>query len=325
MGRAGRLVVDNSILSATAKCSTYAFTRYALGLATRQEALALGAGSSIHLGLAAWLDGASPGDAVRRMAEDYEERVERHLRLTERRQLGADDKRFEPAWVEAVFSQWLDRNAESWPFKVLEHTAETPVSAPFPAAVPSGRDVIYVARLDAIVRKWDSAGKWSMDHKSTKKVTDWWKDKQKTSSQFSGHLWLSRAKKGEMELEGVVANVIELPDPHRSERICPDHHLSFQECSVRHAGGTYLYITRSEPEMDGWFLTAKQLTRRYDGLTIRAEQEGIEGVRHVRMDGRFNDSCAFCELKEWCRLGRNTSKNAIRSMFVEDPWDPLAP
>jgi hypothetical protein len=325
MGGREQLVVDNSILAATAKCDTYAYSRYALGLSTRQESLAMAAGSAIHLGLAAWLGGASRADAVSVVATDYESAVSRHLRLTERDRLSADDRRFEPAWIEAIFEQWLERfEGTAFPFKVIEiGSTERPVSADFEMDTRRGRGVTYVARLDAVVRRWTAGGRWSMDHKTTRKATDWWIEGQKISSQFSGQLWLGRTLG--RPFEGVILNVIEIPEPHTSEGTCKVHKVSYQECSIRHAGGTFVYVQRSEPEMQAWLKSARRLVQRYEQLFDRAADSGIEGVKDVSMQGRFNGSCTFCEFREWCRLGRPTSASAVRATFLADPWDPLRP
>jgi hypothetical protein len=317
------LVVDNSILSAVAKCDTFAFVRYACGLNTREESLALGAGSAIHKGFQAWLEGQGNDRAIEVMAEDYEGRVERFLRLTDRHALGKDDKRFEPAWVEAIFTQYLNRYDGRWPFKVVKATAEKPISAPWPGA-SHGRPIIYVARLDAIVRKWEAGGKWLLDHKTTRKVSDWWIEKEKISSQFTGQLWLAREQGIVAGAEGVLLNAMEIPEPHRSDKICPLHKISYQECSIRHAGGQFVYVTRHEAEMEAWKFSAQRLIKRYGNLVNWAEEAGIEGVGEVQMQGRFNQGCVFCPQKEWCRLGRNTKPAALRTTFVEDTWNPLA-
>ena len=328
------LVVDNSILSAVAKCDTLAYVEYALGLRTREESLAIAAGQAVHRGLRTWLDGGGIAGAMDAMAVYYERAVDLHLAKTKRAELGADDRRFAPEWVEAVFQQYLDRYEGKWPFKLVAGTPEKPVSAPFPATVPSGRPVVFVARLDAIVRKWESGGKWSLDHKTTKRASEWWIEKEKVSSQFSGQLWLSRQDamksilreksilKEDYSLNGVILNVIEIPEPHKSQGICKDHKVSYQECSVRHAGGTMVYVTRTEAELEAWQRTARRLTLRYDRLQTLARERGIAGVVEVQMQGRWNQSCTFCSQREWCRVGRPTSAGAVKASFVEQPWDP---
>lgn len=322
MAQNGTLVVDNSILAATAKCDTYSFVRYGCGLATRADSLALAAGSAVHLGLAAWLRGEGQEQAVKVCAEDYEAAVDRYLRHIRSDSLPAADKRFEPAWVEGILDQYLTRYADKWPFKPIGAATEKPIHAPFPIELKSGKKVQYVARLDGMVRRWESGGKWSLDWKTTKRVSDWWSDKQKVSSQFTGQDWLQR-QVGNEELQGVVVAAIEIPEPHKSDKKCKDHQVSYQECSIRHAGSDFIYITRHDAEREAWFYTASNLIRRFERLQGRAGTDGIEAVTEVQMTGRFNDSCTFCEMKEWCRLGRPTREANVRATFVEDRWDPM--
>ena len=120
----------------------------------------------------------------------------------------------------------------------------------------------------------------------------------------------------------MIVHAVELPSPHTSDRKCREHGVSYQECTVRHATYTYIYITRSEAEMDAWLMTAQMQARAFAGLKQLAEERGIAGVSEVMMQGRFNDGCTFCSMKEWCRLGRNTSPRAVKATFVESPWDP---
>jgi hypothetical protein len=320
---ADTLVVDNSILSATAKCSTYSYVRYALGLNVRGEALPLEAGQAIHIGMESWLGGASIKDAVKAMARHYEGAVDGYLRSLEQDNLTSKDARFEPARVIAIFHAHLQKLEDRFPFKVLKSGLEEPISAIFPEVDGVEREVRYVARRDALVRKWEEGGKWSMDHKTTKRITDWWQDKQKVSSQWSGQVWIGR-QLGEDEIEGVIIHAIELPEPHTSDRNCREHNVPFTECSIRHATYDYVYVTRSPAEMEGWELSATKLIQKYAWLTRKAERLGIEGVSEVPMEGRFNEGCVFCSMKEWCRLGRNTNPRVVSATFRLEPWNPLA-
>lgn len=318
------LVVDNSILAATARCPTYAYVRYACGLATRKTSLALASGSALHVGLAVWLETDDIKAAVEACADNYEPAVDRYLQKIEAKELPADDRRFEPEWVTAVLHQYLTRYQGKWPFKVLKGSTEKPVSAPFPDAnLPSGKSVLYVARLDGIVRRWTEGGKWNLDWKSTRKASDWWISKQQTSSQFTGQRWLAE-QTGSDEIEGVILAVLELPEKHRSENKCKDHKVNYQECSIRHAGSHFVYITRGRAEMEAWKWTARGLIREYDRLLTRAEEDGIAAVHDIPMRGRFNEGCTFCEMKQFCDLGRNVKAANLRATFVDQPWNPLA-
>jgi len=311
------LVVDNTILSGVAKCHTYAYLRFCLGLAPRTESLALQAGHAIHSGMEHWMTHRQRNRAVRIMAAEYESAVEHYLKANDEDVLGGSDARFAPERVEAIFHQHLDQLDEHFPFRVVEGAVEAPIQAPLAIGV------LYVARVDAMVRKSDAGGKWSMDHKTTKRITEWWKEKQKTSSQWSGQVWIGRQASAH-QVEGVVLHVIELPDPHTSSKTCREHGVPYTECSVRHASYDYVYVTRSEVELAAWHLSALRLVEQYQMLLALAEREGAPGVSEVSMQGRFNDGCTFCDMKEWCRLGRNTNKNALRAAFRVEPWEPLA-
>jgi hypothetical protein len=318
------LTIDNSIVAATAKCDTFAFVRYALGLATRGESLPLIAGQSVHAGLAVWLEGGTPDAAAKVVEADYRRKLSSYLVSAERDRLPPEDKRFEDEWVVAVAHQYMTRYDERRPFKFVQATAERPILHDFGMTARfSKRPVTYSARLDGVVRKWETGGQWSLDWKTTKRLTEYWTSKQKVSSQFSGQIWLGRESL-HTELQGVIVVGIELPDPHKSENKCKEHKVSYQECSIRHAGDTILFITRAPREMASWRYTTEKLINRYDRLLQIAEEEGIEGIEAVQMQGRFNDSCSWCSMNRWCLLGRNTSKAAIRATFVSDPWDPTA-
>jgi hypothetical protein len=319
--KADELVVDNSILSATAKCHTYAYVRYALGLNVKGEALALEAGNAIHLGMELWMKGGSAKAATAAMAEQYEEVVERYLQAAELDQLPEKEKRFAPERVVGIFYAHLMKLEERFPFKVIKAAIEGPVSAPFPSTLD--KPVRYVARLDAIVRRWESGGKWSFDHKSTRRITDWWQDKQKVSSQWSGQVWLGQ-QTGVEDLEGVIIHAIELPEPHTSDKKCREHGVPYTECSIRHATYDYVYVTRSPAELEGWLTSAKALVHDYANLVALAKDEDIGAVTEVSMQGRFNEGCIFCSMKEWCRMGRNTRAPVVRATFRHEVWNPLA-
>ena len=98
--------------------------------------------------------------------------------------------------------------------------------------------------------------------------------------------------------------------------------MPYTECSIRHATYDYIYVTRSQAELDGWERSAVELIGHYAWLRKKAKADGIEGVHDVGMQGRFNEGCVFCPMKEWCRLGRPTSERMVKATFVSSHWDP---
>src|SRR5215467_3855746 len=143
------LTIDNSILAGTAKCDTFAYVRYALGLATRGESLPLIAGQSVHAGLAVWLEGGTPDDASAAVEQDYRRKLSAYLTSIERDQLPPEDKRFEDSWVVGVAHQYMTRYDDRRPFKFVQATAERPILHEFGMTARwSKRPIIYSARLD---------------------------------------------------------------------------------------------------------------------------------------------------------------------------------
>jgi hypothetical protein len=315
------VVVDNSTLAAVAQCDTYDYVTYCCHLRPKGTALAIEAGSAAHAGLADWLrHGAKPAAIERAMAtirQAYEPAV-RAWELRQEKPIPEGD-RFRPEWVYGVLGQWLRNYSGKFPYKVVGSVVERPVAAPL-ATLKDGRPLWIAARLDARVRKFASGGKWNLDWKTTKRVTDWWKDKTKIRSQFLGQLWIGE-RQGE-HLEGVILGVIEIPEKHRAE-YCKTHKRPFKECDLEHAGSDWVFITPHRGELPIWEMTAVYLAKKHLRLLALAEREGIEGVKGVKMQGRFNESCTFCEHKDWCNRGRPTKPANVRATFEKRVWDPL--
>ena len=315
------VVVDNSILSEVAKCDTADFMAYCLHLRPKGTALALEAGSAVHAGLAEWLKRGTKADAIpAAMAaiRIYYDKAVRAWELREEKPVAVGD-RFHPDWVYGISEQYLRNVSGKFPFKLVGSVIERPVAAEL-TRLKDGRPVWIAARLDARVKKFAGGGKWNLDWKTTKKVTDWWTDKTKVRSQFLGQLWIGEAQ-GE-SLEGVILGVVEIPEKHKSEQICKEHGVSFQKCSIRHAGYDWIFVTPKRLELPVWHQGAVWLAKRHLRLAKLAETEGIEAVSQVKMQGRYNESCTFCEYRKWCLDGRPTRAANVRATFEKRVWDP---
>ena len=75
------LPVDNTVLQAMAKCSTYTFVRYVLGFTTVEEKALLKAGSVTHSALDRWFRGADIKTVMNIMATEYGEWAEANVNL----------------------------------------------------------------------------------------------------------------------------------------------------------------------------------------------------------------------------------------------------
>jgi hypothetical protein len=84
-----------------------------------------------------------------------------------------------------------------------------------------------------------------------------------------------------------------------------------------------VHITPKHQELPVWHAGAVSLAKRHRRFKEKAEREGIEGVTDVLMQGRFNESCTFCDLRDWCLAGRPTRAANVRATFEKRVWDPM--
>jgi hypothetical protein len=319
------VVVDNSILKTPATCHTLAYVQHAMHVRARSLALPLKMGSAAHEALAHWLKNGRDEQAMKGALSVFDQTygpVWKEAQKWAKENGETADARMEWARCGSILRQWMQaREGEKFAFSVFKEKTERCLVAPFGMKLKDGREVLYSARLDAQVRKQESALKWSMDHKTTTSASVWWIGKQKVSSQFSGQVWVSR--EADDEVVGVVINAIEFPRPHTSDNKCPIHKVGYQECTVRHAGGTYVFATRTDPELQAWKFTARKRVREMERLWERAKEEGWSGLGKVQMQGRFNEGCTFCDQKGWCDAGRPTGSGALKATFESYEWNPV--
>jgi hypothetical protein len=311
------IIVDNTILASVAACSTQAALRHVLHLTTTADAAPLIAGQYAHEVLAWWLLGVEPAAALRRL-DGY--------RRWAQGKVAADDK-LAPGNVHRILEHWMAmRPLATWPLLVESGQVEVPLvgvlgvlEAGKPVLPREDHDgeprVVMVALLDAIGRR-RTGGHYSIDHKTTSNVNDYFKDSQEDSSQFTGQLWLA-AENGHT-LHGVYVNAVEFWTVPSSSRACKTHGSTYAECGLKHLKHFLFPVTRSTHEIATWPITARQLTRKF--LRLRARVASIEDVRTLPMEGRFVRACRNCSFREWCRRGRPAS---MAQEFVREEWNPL--
>lgn len=309
------VVVDNSTMSAVMKCSTLAVVEYGLHLRAKTEGAALTVGQAGHAAMAEWLD---TGDA--HLALKVYKREYAHVAAPALDALTPDDKdreRLAFPRTRQILRDWFDaRPPATWPLVVAAGDTELPVSALL-MTLKDGRRVVFVALLDALGKR-RSGGLWSIDHKFRRTVTDWWKEKQEDAAQFTGQKWLG----GEwgLDLAGVYVNAIELPPPRTGKSKCRDHGVSYFECDMKHLKHELFPVTRSAGEIAAWQRTLARAVPRWVALKERVKT--LDDIATVPMEGRFNESCTFCSLRKWCRVGRPSGGRG--DWFVEHQWNPLA-
>lgn len=324
------IVVDNTILS-DITCSTRGAMRHVLGYTTKAEAVELVSGSAVHEGLARWLVTGGDGKAALAQFDGaYREWARKHVPLVDEK-----GKPSRLAWqpVHRILEHWLENHSyREWGFTVDPAHVEVPVWAwmghleggkvrwtdPLRGPGNVRHRILFIALLDAIGQKKVGKGWWSIDHKSTGNVGQWWRERQEDAAQFTGQLWAAQAR-GISGLNGVYINGLELPNLHTSKKKCYTHGTTYALCALSHVGTSLFPVTRSRPEMEGWVLTARQLTRRY--IRLRENVRDVKDVQEVPMEGRFMGHCGRCTFRQWCRGGRQVHQ--AEKSFIVKRWDPI--
>lgn len=309
------IVVDNSTMSAWMKCDTRAVVEYGLHLKPKKEGPQLKQGQAGHAALASWFEGASAEKALTTYERAFERDVSSALAM-----LPAEDPerlRLSLPRTKKILGEWFDaRPREGFPLRIDAADVELAISAPI-MTLKDGRRVIYVALLDALGTR-RTGGRWSVDHKFTRAITDYWKGKQEDTSQFTGQAWL-QGEHG-LQLAGTYINGIEVPGPKTSSRQCSDHGLPYVKCDTRHVRHDLFMVTRSKLEIVAWLETVRREIPRW--VKWRDRITSLDEIGQVGMRGRFNESCTFCGHREWCRVGRPVRGRV--DWFVEERWNPLA-
>src|SRR5262249_15112549 len=147
------MIVDNSILAATATCSTKAALRYALGLTAEEpeQMRPLGAGIAVHAALDVFFrQGGDQQAALDELTKQYG--VELLAQAPE-------DDRLGYANVSACLGHWLRTVAPALPFRVAVGDTELAFR------VPLAPGVDFTGRIDALAEATEG-GWWVVDWKT---------------------------------------------------------------------------------------------------------------------------------------------------------------
>jgi len=307
------IVVDNTLLSDMV-CDTKAGLRHVLGYTTKEEAATLKAGQCIHHAMAAYF--LSDEDDPARMA----------LRVFDKTYRSWADENVDPndrlAWHNAkrCLDAWVtDHPIRRLPFRIKKKYVEQPI------AVELGRIdrriVRFVGILDGAGLARKSSGFYIVDHKSTGSCNDWWKNAQRTTSQFTGYVAAGEIYFGK-PIAGVFVNGIALGKLNSSDKKCPKHKVPYHECATapEHLHSEIMVITRNNDQIRTWKETALRLTRDY--LELRESIDSIKDVQYLCQQGTFRYHCNNCEFKKLCEQGR--TPHAAKMLLRLDRWNPEA-
>jgi hypothetical protein len=298
--------VDNSLLKATARCSTEAVWRYHLGYTTRDEHAALGVGTAAHAALDTYLSsgGTDPKPAMNMLKHEYDDL-----------DLDNPDARFRWDNVKAVMGQWFaEHTLEQMPWLLDEATFETDF------AVKLTDDLDFCGRLDGIVRNKVDGRWYVLEHKTTGRLTSFWTQQWQTSSQLTGYIWAGAVLK-EKPIVGAFVNAIEmakLPDPEPKK--CVTHKVPKQECWQSHTKFEIIVTQRTPQQITAWQANVVRLAKRFDAL--RQRYPTMDHAYATPQEGTFHGACSYCTFKQFCQTGRRPE--LVESLLVYRPWEVTA-
>lgn len=296
------IIVDNSILTAMAACPTQAALRYALGLTMDEDRAPLQAGHAAHLVLAAHLQGKPLTETLHALAE-YTEWARDHVEANDR--LAAHN-------VEAILGRWVTTHpVAALPFAV------DPALVEVGFAVPLDTNIVFVGRMDALVR--DENGAWYvLEHKTTGRLDERWRKRYKSSAQITGYVWAAQQYLHE-PVAGCFVNGIEFGRLPTDTKKCRTHGVPYAECSVLHARFDLLIEHRAPHQLAAWADAARRLARRYADLCLRVGD--LKDIATVPMLGQFTGACIECQFADFCSVGRPLQ--AGEAMLRHEPWSPF--
>ena len=304
------IYVDNTILSAIAKCTTRGILRYGLGMTTAEEFATLQCGSSWHKAMELYLRGETYTDVLRNFEDTYAEWSNSNVPL---------GHRLEYSNVLTIMDQWLyDHPLANAPYVV---PGPDFVECGFAYPLDETGEIMYVGRYDAAVVDKQSGDWYVLDHKTTGWINQEKVNKYQLDSQMSGYIWALQQQVPE-PVGGAYINMIELKKlPSDAKRKCKVHGVVYAECGPLHAESQIFIVERTPQQIEQWKRTAIALATRYKyNLRITQENGGLDFVPELPIQGAFNGSCEWCEFKQLCTMGKPVE--LMHSNLIYQPWEP---
>jgi hypothetical protein len=190
-----------------------------LGLRGKGEKLAADIGNCYH----AALEGHFRGWGKAKVMQVFEIEYDKLVPVGE----FPSEPRFAKPNVMMIMERYVDtRPVESFPFIPLEFEQIK--------GLKLSEEVMFWVKRDMLVQDKASGLREPLDHKTTRKITNWWMKKFRQNSQFSGYIYVT----GELEqqpCEGIYVNALEIEKLPDSTRKCRTHGVKHAECSKEHS------------------------------------------------------------------------------------------
>jgi len=293
---------DNTLLCDFARCEAAGIARHGFKLTSKDGKLAADIGNVFHAGLELHFKGAGKREITAAFEAEYD-------KVVPPGEQPAED-RFGRKNCIVIMERYVDtRPVEKMPWT----TTETEVVRGMELAP----GYVFWVKRDLLGVDKSTGFYVPVDHKTTGKLTQWWARKWRLTSQFSGYCWFTGQEFGQGVYQAYV-NAMEVGKLPDSAKRCKMHGVKFSECYAEHANFQIYKYTRSQEQIDTW---------KRDALTVAKQAEllmtafcELNMLPYARRTGAFNDSCVFCEYKEWC--ANNFAPELAGTLTVYSAWEP---
>lgn len=301
------MIVDNTLLSDFAACTTKGVVRHGLGLTGKSEKVAADAGIAAHEALAMKLQGHSVEKALGAFRAAWgayckENPVEERLQV----------ENLAVIMEEHLNGYW---GTPQWPFEVLAESVEQGVRVPLDDA----GEYEFFALCDAVVKERATGRYAPLDHKTTGRLNEWFSGVFGWGSQMEGYMWAVGRATGSPVNTAYINGVEFAKLPYPGKTKCRTHGCATSECWRQHVKWQPYVTSRGSGQLEEWRRDAIAIAKR-----ARERLGKLGSLELVRLfalrEGKFNGGCRWCEFGEWCKEGR-TAEGAGR-LLVEAPWKP---
>jgi hypothetical protein len=319
---AERIVVNvsPSLLADVLSCGTKGWVRHVKGYCSASESIKLTAGSAIHAGIAATLEGKSMSAALMAFAAIYEPAFAA---------LPADalpEQAYLPRNLAKLLARWI----ETSPPHTLPWLRALSVEEAFTSRTFEFGNVTVnlIVRPDAVVEDRFGGVRW-VDTKTTGwRIGDkGWRANLRLSLQAALYTDAVVQRYGARAVLGGWFNAMEIrnlpgstdgPPKLKKDgtpmkpRVCHEHGKAYADCAGEHANSAIIECLLSPERVIRAVHDAEQGARKFLALLGNDDADGLD------MNGTAHGACRFCANSTWCEAGRLPS--ALPSMLKYEPW-----
>ena len=305
--------IDNSMISSFLTCTMKGWTRYGLGLTTRDERAELLSGQAGHAALAAFHHSGNREDALKVFDVIY--------KLWGSQNVDPNDRL---AWhncrtVVEVFLSNHPTGSPMWQYVPDPQFIEVPFEVP----LDDHGDFILMGRID-LIAKYNQHYVVN-ENKYTGRIDETWKRKFRLDSQLSSYFYACKyglvgGQQLSLPIMGGFITAIQLSKlPSDPVRKCREHGVKYVECSPRHVKWEIFGpLPREEALLQGWRADALATARRMKAVWEAAPS--VEYAPTISQEGLFTGACRWCELQETCITGRDPRR--MLASLIYKKWDP---